>query len=105
MELLSFFFIGPLLAISIAYLAWRGKPHSFGPKGYRTVCFASGVTALLLFGLAKWINADVRTPQYFVQLACVLLSGPLFGVCMGSGFSVLLKVWRWHKPTRLIGEQ
>ena len=102
MELLTFFFIGPLLAISIAYSAWRGKPHSFGRKGYIMACLASGVTALLLFGLAKWINVDVRTPRYFVQLACVLLSGLLFGICMGFGFSLLLKVWRWHKTTRLI---
>ncbi|HKR32330.1 MAG TPA: hypothetical protein VJT08_17745, partial [Terriglobales bacterium] len=105
MELLSFFFVGPLLAISVAYLAWRGRPHSFGPKGYTIVCLASGVTALLLLQLAKWINADVRTPQYFVQLASILLSGLLIGIFVGSGFSVLFKIWRWHKTTRLIEEQ
>jgi hypothetical protein len=68
---------------------------------YGIVCVASGVTAFLLFGFAKWMNADVRTAQYFWQLACVLLSGLLFGVFMGCGFSVLLRLWRWHKTTRL----
>ena len=66
-----------------------------------TMTGTSGVIASLLLGFAKWINADVRTPQYFLQLACVLVSGLLFGVLMGSGFSVLLCLWRWHKATRL----
>jgi MFS superfamily sulfate permease-like transporter len=65
------------------------------------LCVMSGVAAFLLFGFAKWINADVRTAQYFLQLTCVLLSGLLFGVFVGCGFSVLLCLWRWHKTTRL----
>jgi len=101
MELLTVFVVGPVLAIAIAYGAWRGIPQKFNPRRYGTVCIASGVTALLLFGFAKWTNADVRTPEYFLQLTCVLLSGLLFGVCMGSFFAVLLHVWRWHKTTRL----
>ncbi len=27
-----------------------------------------------------------------------------FGVFMGSGFSVLLAVWHWHKTTRLAND-
>jgi len=101
MELLTFFVVGPVLAIAIAYAAWRGIPQNFSPRRYGTVCIASGVTAFLLFGLAKWMNADVRTPQYFLQFTCFLTSGLLFGVFMGSGSSVLLRLWRWHKATRL----
>jgi hypothetical protein len=101
LELLTFFVVGPVLAIAIAYAAWRGKPQNFNPERYGIVCIASGVTAFLLFGFAKWMNADVRTTQYFLQLACVLLSGLLFGVFMGCGFPVLLRLWRWHKTTRL----
>ena len=59
------------------------------------------MTAFLLFALAKWIDADVRTPKYFLQLACVLLGGLLLGVGSGAVFPVLLHVWRWHKTTRL----
>jgi hypothetical protein len=101
MQLLTFFVIGPALAIAIAYGAWRGKPQNFNPERYGMFCVTSGVSAFLLFGFAKWINADVRTDQYFLQLACVLVSGLLFGVFMGCGFSVPLRLWRWHKTTRL----
>ncbi|MGB9103778.1 MAG: hypothetical protein WCC59_03380, partial [Terriglobales bacterium] len=58
MELLTFFVVGPALAIAIAYAAWRGKPQNFNPERYGMVCVASGVTASLLFGSAKWLNAD-----------------------------------------------
>jgi hypothetical protein len=101
MQLLTLFVVGPVIAIVIAYAACRGKPESFNPQRYGMVCVASGVTASLLSALAKWINADVRTPQYFLQFACVLLGGLLLGVGMGSIFPVLLHVWRWHKTTRL----
>ena len=100
-ELLTFFVAGPVLAIAIAYAAWRGKPKIFSSERYGMVCMASGVTASLIFVFVKWMNADVRTPQYFLQFACFLISGLLFGVFMGSGFSVLLHLWRWHKATKL----
>jgi len=58
--------------------------------------------ALVLFGVAKWLDADIRTPQYFLQLACALLSFLLFGSCVGYFFSVLLRMWHWHnQPTQL----
>jgi protein-S-isoprenylcysteine O-methyltransferase Ste14 len=100
-ELLTFFVLMPTIAIAIAYAAWRGKPQNASPKQYGTVCVASGVTSSLLILFAKWINADVRTPQYFVQLACLLSALLLFGVSMGCGLPVLLHFWRWHRATRL----
>jgi hypothetical protein len=101
MQLLTFFVIGPALAIAITYRAWRGKPQSLNLERYGMLCVTSGVAGLLLFGFAKWINADVRTAQYFLQVACVLLSGLLLGVFMGCGWSLLLRLWQWHKATRL----
>jgi hypothetical protein len=101
LQLLTFFVIGPAIGIAIASATWRGKPQKFNPERYGMLCVASGVAALLLFGLAKWMNADSRTAQYLLQVACVLLGGLLFGICMGTGFSVLLRTWRWHKTTRL----
>jgi hypothetical protein len=100
LELLTFFVIGPALGLVIAYKAWRHR-EDISPKQSGIRCIASGGTALLLFGFAKWIDADIRTPQYFLQLACVLLCFLLFGVCQGYFFSVLIGAWRWHNTTRL----
>jgi len=80
MQLLTFFVVGPFLAIAIAYAGWKGKPERVNTRRYAIVCVGAGATAVLLFALGKWLNADVRSPQYFLQLACVLLSGLLFGV-------------------------
>jgi hypothetical protein len=85
LQLLTLFVVGPAIAIAIAYAAWRRKPQNFNPQRYGMLCVASGVTASLLLVLAKRINADVRTPQYFLQFACVLLGGLLLG-----GHGVLL---------------
>jgi surface polysaccharide O-acyltransferase-like enzyme len=101
LQLLTLFIVGPIIAIAIAYASWRRKPQNFNPKRYGMLCVASGVSASLMLVLAKWINADVRTPQYFLQLACALLGGLLLGVGMGCFFPVLLHVWRWHNTTRL----
>jgi peptidoglycan biosynthesis protein MviN/MurJ (putative lipid II flippase) len=101
LQLLTLFVVAPTLGIAIAYAAWRGKPQNVRPDRYPMLCIASGIIAVLLFGFAKWLDADVRTPQYFLQVACVLISGLLFGVFMGYGISVLLGSWRWHKRTRL----
>lgn len=101
LELLTFFVIQPALTIVIAYRAWREKEHEPNPKRYGMWCVASGGAGLLLFGFAKWIDADIRTPLYFLQLACALLSFLSLGVSSGCLFSVLLDAWRWHKKTRL----
>ncbi|HZS95837.1 MAG TPA: hypothetical protein VFA40_03590 [Terriglobales bacterium] len=101
LQLLVLFVVGPVIAIAIAYAAWRQKPQNFNPKRYGMSCVASGVIASLLLGVAKWINADVRTAQYFLQLACVLSGGLLLGVGVGALIPVLLHVWRWHKTTSL----
>lgn len=101
LQLLTLFVVGPVIAIAIAYAAWRQKPQNFNPLRYGMLCVTSGVTASLLLVFSKWINADVRTPQYFLQLACVLLALLLLFVGMGAFWPVLLHVWHWHKTTRL----
>jgi hypothetical protein len=86
-EMLTFFVVGPATAIVVAYAGWRGKRRTLSAKRHGMVCVACGVTGSVLLILAKWINADVRTPQYFAQLTCVLLG---FFCCL----------WEWG-PTSL----
>jgi hypothetical protein len=95
-QILTFFVIGPVLAAAIAFSALRGILQNAMPERFRVLCVASGATAFLRFAFAKWINADVRTPWYFLQVACVLFSGLRFGVFMGCGASVLLRSSRWQ---------
>jgi len=97
LELITFFFIAPALAIVIACRAWRKRAN---PERHGMRCVASGGAALVLFGVARWLDADIATPQYFLQLACALLSFLLFGACVGHFFSVLLRIWHWHNSTR-----
>lgn len=101
LELLSLIVVVPALAIAIPYAAWRGKLPSINVGRYGTACATSGGAAVILLLCAKWIKADVREPQYFVQLACVLLGLLVFGVYMGSGIVVLIRAWLWHRATRL----
>lgn len=101
LQVLTLFVVGPVIAIAIVYAAWRGKPQSFNSERFGLICVASGVAAVLMLVCAKRINADVREAQYFFQLACMLLSGLLFGVSMGCGGVLLLRMWLWHKATRL----
>ncbi len=99
--LLTVFVLGPVIGIAIAYAEWKEKRKHLTTQLYVIGWLGSAVAFALLFGFAKWLDADVRTPQYFLQLASMLLGGLLLGVCMGCGFCVLLRGWRWHKKTRL----
>ena len=103
LELMALFVAAPVLAIAIAWGAWKGKLKAFSTKQCAAVWIASFVVTALLFGVANWINADVRTPQYFLQLACFLFGCLSAGVFMGCGCVVLLSSWRWHRRTRLTG--
>jgi hypothetical protein len=96
-ELLSFVLFAPALAIVVAYKGWQKGAN---PKRDGMRCVASGLAAAVLFCVAKWIHAGIRTPQYLVQWGCVVLSFLSLGVCAGWFLSVLLGIWQWHKSTR-----
>ncbi|HET7441845.1 MAG TPA: hypothetical protein VFJ47_11135 [Terriglobales bacterium] len=100
-ELVTLFVIAPLVSIVIAYAAWQGKPWNFNSGRYGVVCVASVVIAVVMFVFAKWMNADVRTAAYLLQLTCFLLSFLLLGVGAGCVVPVLLRAWGWHKASRL----
>ena len=70
-------------------------------KLHGTRCVAFITSFILLFVLAKWIDADVRTPQYFLQLTCVLLSFLSFGLAQGYLFFRLARPRIPHNATRL----
>jgi|ERR1017187_8529970 hypothetical protein len=99
LELLTFFVIAPALAVFIAYRAWRDK--NTNPKKSGMHCIVSGAVALPLLFFVQGRGVDLHSFQYFLLLGCTLLSVLLLGVVMGSGFAVLLGVWRWHNATRL----
>jgi hypothetical protein len=103
-ELVAFFGVGPALAITIAYLSWRGRPRRFSPELYAIACVVSGVTGLLLLAVAKR-PVDVRTAQYFLQFFSGLIGSLLLWAFIGCGFPVVLHLlsylWRWHRRTRL----
>ena len=101
LEAVTLFAIGPLLGIAIAYRAWRRRMEPCSARQNRTRCILSGVSAILLFLIAKWMNADIKTALYLVQLACVLAGGLLFNACMGYFVSVILSIAYWHNRTRL----
>ena len=72
LQLLTLFVVRPVIAVAIAYAAWRQKPQNFNPQRYGMLCVASGVTASLLLVLAKWINADDQNSAVF----------PAIGLCL-----------------------
>jgi hypothetical protein len=75
-ELLTFFVLQPAIAVVIAYKAWRGRPENLR---FTVPCVVSGAAAVLLIVFAKWLNADVRTSIYLLQVACFALGFLLFG--------------------------
>jgi drug/metabolite transporter (DMT)-like permease len=83
LELFTFFFIAPALATVIAHKAWQERAN---PKQYGMRCVASGGVALLLCGVAKWLDADIRSPRYFFAIG--LCSSQLsFVWCVSGTFS------------------
>ncbi len=99
LQLLAMFVVGPIVGIVIAYKAWRGQSENL--SRYRNPCLASTLSAAVLLVFAAWLNADVKTFQYFVQVACIVLGGLSLWVASGCGVAILLRTWYWHKETRL----
>jgi membrane protease YdiL (CAAX protease family) len=79
----TFFVIVPSIAAAIGYAAWKGKPKNFDREMYWTAFAAATGVSLFLMLFAQRMNADVRTWQYLLQLACFSLGALLFGVAGG----------------------
>jgi hypothetical protein len=101
---LATFFVGiPIVALALAYAGWRDKWQIYTSGRSRVLAVASGVISFVLFAVAKWMNSDVRSTEYFFQSACTLGSFLLFGAFIGTGSCELLRIWRWHRQTALKG--
>jgi hypothetical protein len=100
-EFIALFVLGPILGFAIAYDAWKCDSKRLNLQRYLLLCGVLGITSFLLFGLATWIDADVRTPQYFFQFALVVIGSLFFHAAGGCLFPLMLTIWRWHQSTRL----
>ena len=80
----AFFFVAvPAIAIVIGYAAWNGKPKNWDRSTYWTAFAVSIIASASLMVYAQRMQADVRTPQYIVQLALFGLGVILFGIAGG----------------------
>jgi uncharacterized membrane protein YczE len=77
-------FVGvPSISAAIGYAAWKGKPNGFDRERYGLSAITAGVPGVALMVYAQRMRADVRTPQYFLQLACFALGVVLLGIACG----------------------
>jgi uncharacterized membrane protein len=86
--LFAFFVVVPSIAALIAYAAWKGKPKNFNREMYGMAFVATVAASGFLMVYAQRMQADVRTWQYLLQIACFGLGAPLFGVAGGCGVGV-----------------
>jgi len=89
--LLFALFIGaPLISAVIGYLAWKGKPNTFDRERYGLWAIASGAAGAFLMVYTQRMQADVRTPHYFLQLACFAVGVLLLGIAGGCALGTFI---------------
>jgi integral membrane sensor domain MASE1 len=81
--ILTFFVFVPSIAAAIGYAAWKGKPENFNREMYWTAFAAAIIASVFLMVFAQRMQADVRTWQYLLQVACFGFGALLFGVAGG----------------------
>lgn len=79
----AFFVVVPSIAAAIGYAAWKGKPKNLDREMYWTAFAVATSVSLFLMVVSHRMQADVRTWQYLVQVACFGLGALLFGVAGG----------------------
>ena len=91
-------FVGaPSISALIGYSAWKGKPNTFDRERYGLSAITSGAAGTLLLIYTQRIRADVRTPQYLLQLVCFALAVLLLGV-VGGCFVGIFAYGRGLRP-------
>lgn len=102
--LLVFFVVVPAIAAVIGYAAWRGKPKNWDRSTYWTAFAVSVIASGFLMVYAQRMQADVRTPQYIVEIALFGLGAVLFGVAGGCMVGIFTygrgrgAIWRGVEP-------
>jgi hypothetical protein len=85
-------FVGvPLLWLGIGYAAWKGKWKSFDHESYVLGFVACLLVSLALLVYAQNMQADVRTWQYLLQIACFGLGLLLFGIAGGCFIGIFAR--------------
>ena len=91
---LTMFVGAPLLSAAIGYAAWKGRPRNFNRENYGMSLVVSGAAGVFLIVVAQRMQADVRTPQFLVELACFGLGVVLLGIAGGCALGVLILTYR-----------
>ena len=83
MLLFILFVLAPLVAAVIARAAWKGKPDNFNREKYIVALVASTIIACVLMVNAHWLQADITSGKFLVELICFILGAAMFGVAGG----------------------
>ena len=83
MLLFILFVLAPLVAALIARAAWKGKPDNFSREKYIVALVVSTIIACVLMVNAHWLQADITSGKFLVELICFILGAAMFGVAGG----------------------
>jgi hypothetical protein len=86
--LLTIFVGTPTAAAAIGYAAWKGRPKTFSRDTFVLAFVATLMISGFLIVYAQRMQADVRTWQYLLQLACFELGVLLFGIAGGCAVGI-----------------
>lgn len=93
MLLFILFILAPLIAALIARAAWKGKPANFSREKYFICLVACAIAACVLMMNAHWLQAEITSAQFLVELICFILGAVLFGVAGGC----LVAFWAYGR--------
>jgi hypothetical protein len=90
MLLFILFVLAPVISVVIARASWKGKPDNFSREKYFVLFVVCVIAACVLMINARWLQADITTPKFLIELICFILGAVTFGISGGCliGFFV-----------------